>query len=185
MNRLEEQLFFIALLPPQEVREFADRIKQRFAEVYNSRAAQKSPPHITLQPPFRWQLEQLPILEQKLNEFARDRNPVPMILDGFSAFKPRVIYINVIRTPELLAIQQNLLDYLESSFKIVDRASKTRPFAPHLTVAYRDLTKDNFRKAWPEFEQQQLHFEFVVDRLTLLIHNGRGWQIGKEFIFAS
>jgi 2'-5' RNA ligase len=185
MNRLEEQLFFIALLPPQEVREFADRIKQRFAEVYNSRAAQKSPPHITLQPPFRWQLEQLPILEQKLNEFARDRNPVPMILDGFSAFKPRVIYINVIRTPELLAIQQNLLNYLESSFNIVDRASKTRPFAPHLTVAYRDLTKDNFRKAWSEFQQQQLYFEFVIDRLTLLIHNGRGWQIGKEFIFAS
>lgn len=182
MDRLE-QLFFIALLPPQEIQQFADRIKQRFAEVYHSRAAQKSPPHITLQPPFRWQLEQLPQLEQKLTKFAGDRDPIPMILDGFSAFKPRVIYINVMKTPELLALQQNLLDYLESSFNIVDRVSKTRPFAPHLTVAYRDLTKDNFRKAWTEFEQQQLHFEFIVTQLTLLIHNGKGWQINKEFKF--
>jgi 2'-5' RNA ligase len=183
VSRVSKQLFFIALLPSEEVRQFADRVKQHFAEIYNSRAALKSPPHITLQPPFQRQLEDLPLLEEKLQEFARMRSPIPIQLDGYSAFKPRVIYINVLKTPELLTVQQALNEELESSLQIVDRASKGRSFAPHLTVGFRDLTKANFYKAWQKFRSQQLYFEFIVPRLTLLAHNGKRWEIKQEFSF--
>jgi 2'-5' RNA ligase len=176
--------FFIALLPPQKVQQVANKIKQKFAEVYNSRAALRSPPHITLQPPFEWQIENLPKLEQKLTEFARSQVPIPMILDGFAAFKPRVIFINVVKTPELLEIQKLLMNELETSLAIVHEVSKNRPFSPHLTVGFRDLTKQNFYKAWDEFKEQQLYFEFLVPKLTLLIHNGKCWEINQEFCFA-
>ena len=172
---------FVALLPPQKVQEFANQVKQHFAEVYNSRAAQKSPPHITLQPPFEWQQE-LSILEHKLDDFAQAYLPIPVTLKGYSAFKPRVIYINVLKTLELLSLQKELMAFLESSLGIV-HPSKNCPFAPHLTVAFRDLTKQNFYKAWSEFEHQPLHYEFIVPQLTLLIHNGRCWEICKEFKF--
>ncbi|MGF1481530.1 MAG: 2'-5' RNA ligase family protein [Cyanophyceae cyanobacterium] len=175
--------FFIALLPPPEIQQFANEIKQHFAAVYNSRAAQKSPPHITLQPPFQWPVEELPRLQQHLQNFAHRQPSIPVFLDGYGAFKPRVIYINVLKTAELLAVQKELMAYLESSLGIVHQVSKSRPFAPHLTVAFRDLTKANFRQAWPEFESQSLHFEFVVPRLTLLVHNGRCWEVGEEFAF--
>ena len=178
-----KRLFFIALLPPEEIQQDITKIQQHFAQVYNSRAALKSPPHITLQPPFEWQLEELPVLEEKLEQFVQIREPFPVNLSGFGAFKPRVIYINVLKTPQLLAVHKDLMSYLEESLNIVDRVGKTRPFAPHLTVAFRDLTRQNFRMAWPEFEQQSLHFEFIVSRLTLLIHNGKRWQVGKEFAF--
>ncbi|MCU0533982.1 MAG: 2'-5' RNA ligase family protein [Hydrococcus sp. Prado102] len=174
--------FFIALLPPAEIQQIANKIKQHFAEVYNSCAAQKSPPHITLQPPFEWKLEDLTFLEQKLGEFAIAQSPISMTLDGFSAFKPRVIFINVLKTPELLAIQKALMDELETSLRIVHEVSKNRPFSPHLTVGFRDLTKANFYKAWDEFKEQQLRFEFLVSQLTLLIHNGQRWEIHQEFL---
>ena len=176
--------FFIALLPTQEIQQFAQKIQRYFAEVYNSCAALRSPPHITLQPPFEWDMQDLPKLEQKLTDFAQMRSPVPMILDGFAAFKPRVIFINVFKNPELLAIQKALMNEMESSFEIVDEKSKTRSFCPHLTVAFRDLTKVNFYKAWDEFKEKQFYFEFIVPQLTLLIHSGKGWQICKEFIFS-
>ncbi|NJM88246.1 MAG: 2'-5' RNA ligase family protein [Hydrococcus sp. RU_2_2] len=176
--------FFIALLPPVEIQQFANKIKQHFAEVYNSRAAQKSPPHITLQPPFEWKIEDLAKLEQKLAEFARSQFPVPMTLDGFSAFKPRVIFINVLKNPELVTIQKTLMDELESSLGIVHEVSKNRPFSPHLTVGFRDLTKANFYKAWDEFKDRQLHFEFLVPQLTLLIHNGHCWETHQEFLLS-
>jgi 2'-5' RNA ligase len=179
-----KQLFFIALLPPEEIQQFADRVKQHFAKVYSSTHALKSPPHITLQPPFSWQPEQLPILEEKLSKFARSRSPIPMVLDGFGAFKPRVIYINVLKEPELMAVQQELTNELEISLNIVHQPSKNRPFAPHLTVGFKDLSKQNFAKAWQEFQFQQLHFEFIVPKLTLLSHNGKRWEISREFSFA-
>jgi 2'-5' RNA ligase len=174
-------LFFIALLPPEDVRQFVTEIKQHFAQVYNSKAALKSPPHITLQPPFAWKLEDVPLLEAKLAEFAQTQTPVLMILDGFAAFKPRVIYINVLKNAELLTIHEQLTKYLETSFNLVHQPSKNRSFSPHLTVGFRDLTKPNFYQAWSEFEHRQLRFEFRISQLTLLRHNGRCWEIHQNF----
>ena len=173
------QRFFIALLPPQAIRDYANEVKHYFATHYGSHQAQKSPPHITLQPPFEWASDQSQ-LEQGLREFTRVA-PVPVALEGFSAFPPRVIYINVLKTPELLTLQKQLMDYSEVRFGIVDRASKNRPFAPHMTVAFRDLTEQNFSAAWQEFRDRSLHFEFVAKELTLLVHNGQRWTIAAEF----
>ncbi|WP_421655858.1 2'-5' RNA ligase family protein [Leptothermofonsia sp. ETS-13] len=173
--------FFIALLPPQEVQNYANEIKQIFADRYGSRAALKSPPHVTLQPPFDWLSEDLPTLIQRLSEFASQQAPVPVELSGFGAFVPRVIYINVVKTPELLDLQAKLMAYMETTLGIVDPVSKTRSFAPHMTVGYRDLTKQNFRAAWAEFQAQPLRFNFQVLNLTLLIHDGKRWIIYKEF----
>jgi 2'-5' RNA ligase len=175
--------FFIALLPHQEIQDYANEIKQYFAQTYQSQHAQKSPPHITLQPPFEWQLDAVPVLEQCLRTFADTRTPVPVTLKGFGAFVPRVIYINVLKTPELLTLQNDLMAYLEVSLGIVERVSKSRPFSPHMTVAFRDLTRQNFRTAWPEFKDRQLEFEFTASQLTLLIHDGRRWNVHSEFPF--
>lgn len=106
-----------------------------------------------------------------------------MTLSGFAAFAPRVIYVNVLKTPELLAIQKDLMAHLEASLAIVDKVGKKRPFAPHMTVAFRDLTKQNFRAAWSEFQERSLHFDFTATHLTLLIHDGKRWQIQAEFPF--
>jgi 2'-5' RNA ligase len=179
----KEQLFFIALLPPAKVQREATKIKEYFAKVYTSKAALKSPPHITLQPPFKWNWEDVPILTQHLQQFAETQAPIPLGLDGFGSFRQRVIYINVIKTPELVGIYQQLQQYLEDSLAIVDEMAKTRLFAPHLTVAYRDLTRDNFRKAWPEFAAKKFCFEFIIPQLTLLLHNGKQWQIYQDFKF--
>ena len=176
--------FFIALLPPQEIQDSVNEIKQHFADCYASRAAQKSPPHITLQPPFEWETASVPVIEECLRKFAGERSPVPVTLSGFSAFPPRVIYINVLKTPELLTLQKELMADVEASLGIVDPVSKTRPFAPHMTVAYRDLTKPNFRAGWSEFQHRQLQFDFTATHITLLIHDGKRWNIHSEFPLA-
>lgn len=181
---MNQKLMFVALLPPESVQQAANLVKQDFADNYRSRAALKSPPHITLQPPFRWQLEDLAQLRIVLRQFAQKQRPIPIILDGYGAFKPRVIYINVIRSPELLEIHQQLMADLESNLNIVHPPSKTRPFAPHMTVGFRDLTKANFWRAWEQYEHKSFYFEFRVFELTLLIHDGKVWQIEQQFSLA-
>lgn len=176
-----QRLYFVALLPPQEIQDYANQIKQYFADKYASRHAQKSPPHITLQPPFKWADADVPRLEEYLKDFASVQESVPITLKSFGAFAPRVIYINVVRSLELMTLYSDLIMYLESNLKIVDKVGKTRPFAPHMTVAFRDLTKQNFKTAWSEFEKQQLHFEFTAFDLKLLLHDGRQWNVKSEF----
>jgi 2'-5' RNA ligase len=145
------KLYFIALLPPQEIQDYANQIKQYFADKYASSHAQKSPPHITLQPPFEWEDTDIPLLEEHLKTFALRQNPIPITLNGYAAFIPRVIYIDVVRSSELLTLHQNLMSYLETNLGITDKVGQTRPFVPHMTVAFKDLTRQNFQAAWSEF----------------------------------
>lgn len=180
---LSKRLLFVALVPPENIQNQVTEIKEYFAREYNSSHALRSVPHITLQPPFKWPTENLSLLQESLETFAQKCSAFPITLSGFSAFPPRVIYVNVVKTPELLKIQKDLIEFTETTLGIVHPPSKIRPFSPHVTVAFRDLTKQNFRTAWLEFKERSLHFEFTVSQLTLLIHNGKRWDICNEFPF--
>ncbi len=177
-------LFFVALLPPREVQERVTAIKRSIAERHGCRAALKSPPHITLQPPFCWSTEALSQLEQSLQDFACDRTPIPIQLIDFGAFAPRVIYIDVLKTPELMNLQSELQADLYDQLEI-GQPAKTRPFSPHITVAYRDLKPKMFKSLWPELRSQPFKAAFPVNRLTLLKHDGRQWQSSVEFSLGS
>ncbi|NET29389.1 2'-5' RNA ligase family protein [Okeania sp. SIO1I7] len=176
-----KRLLFVALVPPENIQNQVTEIKEYFATKYNSSRALRSVPHITLQPPFKWPTENLAVLQESLETFAQKCFAFPITLSGFAAFPPRVIYINVVKTPELLQIQKDLIQFTENTLGIVHPPSKIRPFSPHVTVAFRDLTKTNFRAAWLEFRERSLEFEFTASQLTLLIHNGKRWDIFQEF----
>jgi 2'-5' RNA ligase len=178
-----KQRFFIALLPPDEVQEVANKIKEDFAQTYHSKAAKKSPPHITLQPPFEWENHQLEFLIEALNHFSKTQTVIPISLEGFGAFKPRVIYINVIFHPALISLQKELSDYLKTNCNIIHPVANSRPFHPHLTVAFRDLKKSAFQAAWKIYQHQSISFQFTVSHLTLLLHNGQRWEIFHSFPF--
>ncbi|MBW4470437.1 MAG: 2'-5' RNA ligase family protein [Stenomitos rutilans HA7619-LM2] len=175
--------FFIALLPSQAIQDEVSALKQVFVDRYNSRAALKSPPHITLQPPFEWSIEAIPHLSATLREFGVQVAPMPIALSGFGAFAPRVIYINVIKSPPLLMLQAALVSHLEASSGIVDEVGKSRSFTPHMTVGFRDLTKENFKLAWAEFQLRPLEREWLATQLTLLQHDGQRWNVHSSFPF--
>lgn len=179
---MSQARFFIALLPPQSIQDYASEVIQELSDRHRT-GVSKAPPHITVQPPFEWSLSQQTALEDCLSTFAIQQSAVPIQLLGFGSFPPRVLYINVLKTPELLTLQANLSTTLESQLAIAD-PKKHRPFAPHLTVASRNMTRSTFQQAWTELQTRSVEFEFVSDRLTLLIHTGQQWQIQQDFCFA-
>ncbi|ASC69308.1 Putative phosphoesterase [Halomicronema hongdechloris C2206] len=176
--------WFIALLPPLPLQEQITAIKQEICDRYQSRAALRSPPHITLQPPFRWPLNRYESLLEHLSAIAQEHAPIPIQLSGFGAFPPRVIFIHVAKTPALMASQPAVMQALAERLGISDEKSKRRAFTPHLTVGFRDLTPKAFRQAWPEFRQRSFQAEFVASHLTLLRHDGQRWQIDGNVPFA-
>lgn len=179
MASSESSRFFIALVPPVEICDYATQVIQELSDRFRTSTA-KAPPHITLQAPFMWQVAEAAALETSLREFAALQAPVPVALSGFGAFAPRVLFMNVLKTPELLKLQANLLAHLETQLGIVDPVAKRRPFSPHLTVASRNVTRPIFKQAWADLQTRSIEFSFVGDRLTLLIHDGQRWHIHSE-----
>jgi 2'-5' RNA ligase len=172
--------FFIALLPPQVIQDYANQVIRELGDRYQTKTA-KAPPHVTLQAPFQWAIAQVNALESCLMQFANRHCSVPITLSGFSSFPPRVLYINVQQTAGLMELQNQLTTELASALNIVDPKLKTRPFSPHMTVASRNITRHTFQQAWEELRSRPVEFEFVGDRLTLLVHDGHQWHIHQDF----
>lgn len=184
--------YFLALLPPEAIQEEVLRIQQTFAKQYHSRKALNSPPHITLQAPFDWPStstsaaqQTTTALAQGLAEWTNHLKPLPIQLSGFGVFAPRVIYVHVQCTPALLTLHTQLQTYCAEVWNIKDTRSQHRPFIPHITVAFRDLTRANFHASWPHFQDRPFEHHFTVTALTLLKHNSQRWETFSQFAFGS
>lgn len=167
--------YFLALIPPPAIQADATALKHHFRQHYHSQAALKSPPHITLQAPFQWPDDERDRLFSTVAAFRSSTAPVAVTLSGFGAFPPRVIFLAVHPTPELMQLQMELSHYLADQLGIVDPRSRDRPFRPHLTIAFRDLKPAAFRKAWPKFAHKPADYTFTATTMTLLRHTGREW----------
>lgn len=176
--------FFVALLPPAEIQTYAANLIQDLSQRYHTRTSQ-SPPHITLQPPFLFNQERLAELTACLQNFANEQSALPVFLSNFGAFAPRVLYLNVVKTPELLMLQSALSNCLVTDGILDPTEQEQRPYVPHLTVASRKLTRQTFQQAWSELQTQTVQFQFTAERLTLLIYSAQRWQVEADFQFGS
>ena len=144
-------LYFIALIPPIPFFEEAQALKEYFRDQYQSKASLNSPPHITLHMPFQWKEAKEEKLVKPLSEFSSGKKPFALSFNGFSCFAPRVIYIDIKPCKSLTVLQQELHRFCKIELNLFNAQYRDLPFHPHLTLAFRDLKKDQFPNAWQEF----------------------------------
>jgi 2'-5' RNA ligase len=177
----EASLYFIAIIPPQPVFDETWQLKNYFKEHYQSKASLNSPPHITLHMPFEWKAEKEELLVTKLQQFASQQTGGEIQLLNFKAFPPRVIYVDVLESDWLKLMQKELHRFCKRELNLFNANYREHAFHPHLTLAFRDLKKPNFFKAWEEFTTKKYEASFSVDEIVLLKHNGVIWNDHKRF----
>jgi 2'-5' RNA ligase len=176
-----DPIFFIGLLPGSEIQQEVTGFKNECAERFGARHALKSPPHITLIPPFRWRTDRLAALKETLALFAPEQEPFEVGLRNFNCFRPRVIYVAVAPNDSLSRLQRALQAELSKSPGLP--GGEGRRFHPHITIAHRDLAPEVFPAAWKWFSGREYWRNFKAVGLTLLRHDGGRWHIEGEFFF--
>ena len=180
-NNERLKLYFIAIVPPAPVYDETLKLKQYFREKYNTKAALNSPPHITLHMPFQWKTQKEDKLIQKLQGFVKTQAPIKVCLDNFGAFPPRVIFINVARSEVLEQLEKNVQRFCKKELNLFNARYREEAFRPHVTLAFRDLKKSVYKQAWEEFYSKEYKAEFMADKISLLKHNGKAWEVYKDF----
>ncbi|PHN04567.1 2'-5' RNA ligase family protein [Flavilitoribacter nigricans] len=175
-------LYFLALIPPEDLREAVKRLKEEMRDRFGAGHALKSPAHITLQMPFKRAEEKEAQLISGLETFASHENPFPVELSDFDCFAPRVIYIGITDPEPILELHRRLKGYLQEKMDFSAGEVGSR-FHPHMTIATRDLRKSAFHEAWAEFETRDFRDSFRANSLYLLKHNGRHWDIYRQLAF--
>lgn len=182
-----EHLYFIAIVPPDNISGQITSYKQEVAEKYQSQQALRSPPHITLHMPFSWKEKKRERLEATLSDITESIRGFSIKLNGFDVFTPRVLFVNVERSEDLINCQRETTNAMKK-LNVLNANYKDRTFHPHITLAFRDLKKPQFHQAWEEYKAKAYVEEFYVTKLCLLKHmqvqgSKPEWRVYKSFDF--
>ena len=175
-------LYLIALVPEPGLREQVSALKQEMKSRFRASHALKSPPHITLQMPFRRAETEESLLIEALGGFSAKEAPFRVRLSGFDCFAPRVLFVRVADHAPIIGLQARLKEEL-ALLPGFPNTPAYMPFHPHMTIATRDLALPAFEKAWDEFRTREFEGSFMADQLCLLRHNGKRWDIHRAFPF--
>lgn len=167
-------MYFIAIYPPQEIIDEVMIFKEDLALNFNNSKALKNNAHITLLPPFQRELVSEQVIHDAFQKIDTNMSPFEITLDGFGSFpnpKSPVLFIK----PEE---NQSLIDL---HLKVKERFSfNNYSFNPHVTVGFRDLTWENYLKAWEVYKEKEFKTKFIVDRISLLRHDGKWISIAEK-----
>ena len=176
-------LYFISLLPPNELSERIEILKMEMAKKFECKRALRLPAHITLQIPFKLEEDKEEKLLNSLDDFSKKTMPFEIRLQDYGHFSNSTIYIGVEENEQLQQLYFNLKDHLHRNFP-VKNAKESGKFRPHITLATRDISPQNFSKAWQQLKEQEFSAKFLAQVLVLLKHNGKTWDLLKSFKFA-
>ncbi len=176
---MDGRLFFIAVLPDESIQAEVTAFKLYAARHFRSSGALRSPPHITLFPPFSWAPEKLELLDSCLRGFAGLEKPFLQELRNFNCFQPRVIFVDVAHNEALWGLQARLEECLKTELGL--ETDNSREFHPHVTVAFKDLKRQVFPEAWAHFSGIAFERQFEVRDISLLEHNGRQWEVAGRY----
>ncbi len=172
-------LYFVAIIPPIEIYENIQKIKLYVSKKYNCKHALNSPPHITIEPPFRFSgakehllIRNIYHLNQQLQTFH-----TTIQLKDYDVFLSKVIFIKVLENAELIDIYNTTHQFIKTQLKIT-KDLPPRPFHPHITIAFRDVKKQFVTNILQDVRQHfPIEASFEFKWLSLLKHNGQNWEI--------
>jgi 2'-5' RNA ligase len=169
-------MYFIAMVAPPDINETILKWKQLMKERFGCLVALRSPAHITLIPPFWLDETTEDELKKTIQSFSKSQNQFEIRLKNFSAFKPRVIYVDVLPNEQLQSLHDDLEEYLiaKNRFSI---SKEERPLHPHISIAARDLHKKAFGEAWEIFRGKKYESSWIASGISLLKHNQKNWDV--------
>ncbi len=169
-------MYYVAIVAPADINQQILKWKNFFKEHYNCLVGLKSPAHITLLPPF-WMNEALePALISDINKFSTSETRFDIVLKDFGAFKPKTIFVNVVKRQRLNDLFVSFSDFIDEQNKYPVKKDD-RVFYPHVTLATRDLHKKAFYEASEIFSMKKYEATWIVNGISLLRHDKKNWDV--------
>ena len=186
-------MILVCVLPPLEVRQQLRKKMEEYSRQLNSRRALIFPPHITLVNRFKTARYQEFIKECK--EICAKTPRFSLRIGPLGRFnEPRVLFLDVHKTPELQHLHTELLElsvafkepWVRPRFKDLSTNEQQQeylekygsPFVkefyePHISLAGTDIDPDLFEELNSDEEEQ----EIPIDKIYILRETQEGWKI--------
>lgn len=128
---------------------------------------------ITPYPHFSWQIGEgydVPALQSALEQIAARQAPFNVNTTGLGFFTGErpVMFIPVVKSPQLLAFHQQVWDTLLPITKGASLYYSPQNWMPHISLAYEDLTPKNIGKVMKSMAFQTFNWQIEVNNLSFI-----------------
>jgi 2'-5' RNA ligase len=172
--------FWVGVILPKKISKGMLKIQKKIAKKYKTYHSLESKigPHFTITYQENVNERNLKKIEKVVNEISKEIKSFKVEIKGIRRFyKLRVICAKVLKSKELNSLSKKL-SYRLSKFEKIRRL---RPFTPHITLADKDITKENFKEAFKEFKNKKIFYEFELNKIYI----GKATTGGRIKVFKS
>lgn len=170
--------FFVAVMADESLAARIETFRAWARETLGCRSGQRTPPHVTLVPPFALPPGSLDGLVSVLTAAALAAVPFVARVEGFNSFGERTLFARVVPGPDWDSLRDVVYGVASSQRPVLAaRFPHPRvPFHPHLTIANRDIPPGSARAALSELRARGFSAEMPVDHIALLQFEGGAWR---------
>jgi 2'-5' RNA ligase len=172
--------YFIAVVPEGNIQKEVTDLKNQLMEHFGLKYSLKSPAHVTLKMPFSWDEKKEDKLFEKLETFISAQAPFVVQTKGFDRFGRRVLFVKILKSHSLQALQKALSKFCKQELKLVEELSD-RNYHPHMTVAFKDVKEKDFELYEDFVKEIKMAYEIPVNQLALLKKIEEIWIVIKRF----
>lgn len=97
-------------------------------------------------------------------------------LDNFQRFESRTLFVDVAKNEAFEGFCK-ALKLLFNQQKIIKQRAEKHYFVPHITLANKDITKRDFKKAWEIFKDRVYQRGFTLKEISILELKGGVWKL--------
>src|SRR5450759_3562562 len=98
----------------------------------------------------------------------------------FGGSKP-ILYVSIVKTPELLAIHQQIWNKVRRYLVNPQDYYLPENWMPHITIAYGDLTPANLACAIQNLVFETMSFEILINNISVIFNTPEGMGIKASF----
>jgi 2'-5' RNA ligase len=175
--------YLVVLSPHEELWNRILKVKEEFAEKYQSDYARWGKPHLTLVNFVQYNMMEERIIN-RLKTIAMGYPPFKVELKDFGSFPSHTIYINVISKIPVQNLVKEIRSEGQRLMKLNDDNKPHFIMEPHFTIA-RKLQPWQYEKGWLEYSNKHFTGRFIADAMLLLKRpvGEMKYQIAQRFQF--
>ena len=176
----KQRLYFWAVIPDLNSLAIFQKLKMEWAERYQSFRSLNSPPHITILPPRHYTYDQIQYLKSSISLQVDQLKEFDLLFKSFGRFQKRVIYLKPAPNAKLL----ELYEASKKPFEVLFGSVKHPLFSPHLTLVFKDLSEEQFNRAWARWSETSVDYGCKVDGVYLLEYFKGSWREVEKNTFS-
>jgi 2'-5' RNA ligase len=167
-----KDFLFAGFILPEPYHSEINFIKNAVAEKFRCLHALKTPPHITILPPFHMDQSHLAGFNMELEKMLTVEDSFYIHITGFGFFTTNhVAFLDVELSTQLKEIKFGVMKVLKNYLIVKDQK-----FHPHITIAHRDVEPAQFRLLKSYLESMPEYVARIPIRDFILFkHYQRSW----------